>query len=133
MIKVRGVIDGNPPPRRANLISGLGKCLSLHLDSSKEYYWLVNSGCDPKEKGQLWSWNETSLMSSSNRHLCNGHGKCACMQIYTLLTKKSAKRIGKIMISKNLTSLIRESVLYFTWSRVTSENVSQFTRTRIKA
>jgi len=28
------------------------------------------------EKGQQWSWNQDSL-GSKERHICNGHGKCA--------------------------------------------------------
>ena len=63
-------------PRLANLINGLGKCAAIFRDSSKNGYQINQWDCNQNEKGMLWSWNATSL-GSGNRHLCNGHGKCA--------------------------------------------------------
>jgi len=64
------------PPRMANLINGLGKCAAISYDAGKNSKQLVHWDCNQYQKGMLWSWNETTL-GSGDRHLCNGHGKCA--------------------------------------------------------
>ena len=69
-------MNGNPSPRMANLINYLGKCVAMIGNFHNIGHNLIQWDCNQHEKGQLWSWNETSL-SSGDRHLCNGHGKCA--------------------------------------------------------
>ena len=75
-VKGRSATNTNLPPRMSNLINGLGKCAAISDDVSMNNKNLIQSECNPKSKGMLWSWNETSF-GSGNRHLCNGHGKCA--------------------------------------------------------
>jgi len=75
-MKGRGAMNGNPSPRMANLINYLGKCVAMIGNFHIIGHNLIKWDCNQHEKGQLWSWNETSL-SSGDRHLCNGHGKCA--------------------------------------------------------
>ena len=65
-------MHGIPSPRRANLINGLGKCLNVNPKNQND---VQQSNCNPNDKTMLWSWNEVSL-SSRDRHICNGHGKC---------------------------------------------------------
>ncbi len=74
-MKGRGILNGNPP-RKANLVNDLGKCAAIDLDSSSNGAGMIQWDCNSHQKRMQWSWNETSL-GSGDRHLCNGHGKCA--------------------------------------------------------
>lgn len=59
------------------LINGRGKCLySIDKYSSQNGNKLVQWDCGLPDNGQLWSWNEPTF-GSGDRHLCNGHKKCA--------------------------------------------------------
>jgi len=76
-VKGRGVMNTIIlPPRMSNLINGLGKCAAIRDNVSIKNKNLIQWECNQEAKGMLWSWNETSF-GSGNRHLCNGHGKCA--------------------------------------------------------
>ena len=75
VFKGRGVMTEGLP-RFANLINSLGKCATISGDYSSNAQQIIQWDCNQIEKGMLWSWNGTSLRSG-NRHLCNGHGKCA--------------------------------------------------------
>ena len=64
------------PPRMANLINALGKCAAVNRNFSINGAYLRQWDCYPNQKGQMWSWNQATL-GSADRHLCNGHGRCA--------------------------------------------------------
>ena len=66
-----GISHGIPPPRRANLINGFGKCFS----TPGHDYYLYQWNCNPSNDEMLWSWNQVSL-GSKDRHICNGKGLC---------------------------------------------------------
>jgi len=59
-----------------SLINALGKCAAVDGNYNMSGVYLIQWDCYPNQKGQIWSWNQASL-GSADRHLCNGHGKCA--------------------------------------------------------
>ena len=65
-----------PSPRMVSLINALGKCAAVDGNYNMSGMFLLQWDCYPNQKGQIWSWNQASL-GSADRHLCNGHGKCA--------------------------------------------------------
>ena len=100
---------------------GFRRCHAVHNDGGRNGSPLIHSDCNSKSKGSLWSWNDASS-GSGDRHLCNGHRKCAtshenpttpdaaiiqsdhvdiARQRFTFLDGASAKRPGFYLIKND--------------------------------
>ena len=82
-MKDRNGTHGISPARMggmARLVNDLGRCLTLNYDTDRNGNLLQQGDCKPTSKWLLWSWNNVSL-GSGDKHLCNGHGKCASVRV----------------------------------------------------